>query len=211
MVDKCDEFFRAYRDMVPARGTSTCRKTPPRRVETTSCSGACGLQKQALFAQVRTNGGRRNPAWGEVFGVDYRYQISSNRRVNCEPFQGGVFSCQHPNICRLRAKAVPARRVRAMVRAIGMSFVRVVRRLCSRGCLRNVSGVVAKRGNGFAARKKCRIQPEHHPRQYHGHVRKPARNPWALYFWRCDCRCQRHGYKLHLGCCGLLIQVKLAS
>lgn len=157
------------------------------------CSGTCGLQKQALFAQVQTNGGRRNPAWGEVFRADYCCQTRRNRRIDCEPFQGGVFSCQHPDICRLRTKAVAARRVRAMVRTIGMSFVRVVRRLCGRDCLRNVSGVVADSGNRFTARKKCCIQPEHYPCQYHAHVREPALNPWALDFWRCDCRCQRHG------------------
>ncbi len=197
--------------IVPAHGSSTCRRTPPRRSKTASCSGAGGLQKQALFAQVRANVGRRIPAWGEVFRADFCGHARKDGRIDHRPFQGSVFTCQHPDICRLRGKAVAARRVRSMVRAIGMSFVRVVRRRRGRGCLRNVGGVVAKSGNRVATRKKCRIQPEYHPRQYHGHVREPARNPWAFYYWRCDYRCQRHGYKLHLGCCGLLIQVKPAS
>ena len=86
------------------------------------------------------------------------------------PWQYRIFATNR----RSRIQLVIARRLRAMVRVLGMGYAGGVRRRCDRDRLRNVIGVIVKGDRkGFATRENCTVKPEYDPGQHH----RPARRP----------------------------------
>lgn len=148
------------------------------------CQCEAGLNQQALSAQVEANRWRGGVvlARREVCRVGYCCESSGNRYIDCEPFRVDAIcwrSCIGFINRRSCIKGVAARRAGAMVRAFGLRFAGVVCRLCGRGCLRNVTGVVAESGGKrLAAWKKRRVEPERRPGQHQDHAREPVRNAW---------------------------------
>lgn len=105
-----------------------------------------------------------------------------NRRIDCDPLQGGTIWFQHlipPDERYCRNQGVAARQVGTMTPGFGMRSVGVFWQRRGRGGLRSVAGMPAKnRGGHFTARKHCRGEPEHHPSHYQPHARESAQTPW---------------------------------
>lgn len=105
-------------------------------------------------------------------------QANGSRDRGRDPFQRDAI-CWQPCILATdrwsRVELVIARRVRTMVRAFGIGFVGVVRRLCDRDRLRNVIGVLVKGGRKrFATWEQCAIKPECDPSHHQRHARRPT-------------------------------------
>ena len=110
------------------------------------------------------------------------WRTGHNRRIDGDPFRCGPIS-RHSYL--LTCKRHPCkddlstRRVGAVIRRFGVRRIGDVQRQCNRRYRRPLAGVATQNcGDHFAARKQCRVEPEHQPGHHQSGPCEPAPIPW---------------------------------